>query len=313
MKKIIFTILRVIITAGIFLFIFSKLSFNESINIIKESNLIYLSISFLCILALSFIIALRWHQILKPYNFKAGIFKTFRVYMIAFFFNNFLPSTVGMDTVRGMYIVNDRKRIADVISTIILERWIGLLGIIIYVSLIPILFYSQIEIKYFLYVSIAGIISSLIFVIAVWNTKVYAFFSTLFEKIKWLNLGNKINSLYNSLRLIRDHPHLFLVNLILSILIQILFVFSNYFIVLAQQSEISLLSLIVYVPLISVISMIPITINGLGLREWAYITFFGLVIKEQALSLALTFFILITLMSLIGGAIFIFERKKIKE
>lgn len=313
MKKTLFTVLRIIITAGIMIFIFSKLEVSESFEIIMDSNMIYLLISVLFMLGLSFIIALRWHQILKAYGFSVTLIKIFRVYMIAFFFNNFLPSTVGMDVVRGAYIVKKKENLADVISTILLERWIGMLGIILYVTIIPLIFLNSINLSYFIYVSAGGMIISLIFIIAVWNDAVYGFMSNLFSRITWLNIGNRINALYLSLRTIRKHMHLFVINLLLSVLIQVFFVFANYFIVLGQGLDITFVQLLIYVPLISIISMIPVTINGIGLRDWAYITFFGLGMKEQAFSLSLTFFILLTVMSLIGGLMFIFEKKQIKE
>lgn len=313
MKKTLFTILRILVTAGILFFIFSKLEVSESMSIIGHSNISYLVISMLFMLGLSFIIAARWHQILKAYGFNVSLFKVFRVYMIAFFFNNFLPSTVGMDVVRGAYIVKRKSDLADVISTILLERWIGMLGIILYVSVIPVFFLSSIELTYFIYVSAGGVLISVIFIIAVWNDSVHELMSRLISKIKWLNIGSRINTLYLSLRTIRKHMHLFIVNLLLSVLIQVFFVFANYFIVLGQGLNITFIQLLIYVPLISIISMIPITINGIGLRDWAYITFFGLGMKEQAFSLSLTFFILLTVMSLLGGLIFIFEKKKIKE
>lgn len=313
MKKTLFTILRILITAGILFFIFGKLEVAQSINIIGHSNILYLIISVLFMLGLSFVIAVRWHQILKAYGFNVSLFKVFRVYMIAFFFNNFLPSTVGMDVVRGAYIVKRKGDLADVISTILLERWIGMLGIILYVSVIPLLFLSSIDLIYFIYVSAGGVLISVLFILAVWNDMIYDFLSRWISRIKWLNMGNRINTLYISLRTIRKHMHLFIVNLILSVLIQVFFVFANYFIVIGQDLNITFIQLLVYVPLISIISMIPITINGIGLRDWAYITFFGLGMKEQAFSLSLTFFILLTVMSLLGGLIFIFEKKKIKE
>ena len=313
MKKTLFTLLRIAVTAGILLFIFSKLEISKSFSIILSSNITDLIFAAIFMLILSFIISLRWHQILKVYGLSISLFKAFRIYMIAFFFNNFLPSTVGMDFIRGAYVDTDKKKIADVISTIILERWIGLLGIIIYVTIIPLIFFRIIDVQYFYYVSGGGGLISIIFVIAIWNERVYSILSRFIAKITWLHLGEKANNLYSSLRTMRKHPQMFFTNLILSISIQLLFVLANYFIVRSQMLDITFLDLLIYVPLISIISMIPVTINGIGLRDWAYITFFGIGMKEQAFSLSITFFILITLVSLIGGIMFIFEKKQIKE
>lgn len=313
MKQIFFTLIRVLITLAIILFIFSKIDFAGTWQIMAGSNLIFLLISFLSFFVFTFTVALRWQIILNLYKFPVSILRAFYIYMIAFFFNNFLPSTVGMDVVRGAYVPGRENRLPDVISSIIIERWIGLLGIIIYISVVPIIFFKEIDLKYFLPVSAAGITASVIFFISIVSEKVFSFFSFLFSKIKVLGLGVKINSLYNSLRIIKDHKKLFISNLALSILIQLIIVFINYFIVLSQGLSIELKPLIIYIPLISIISMIPLTINGLGLREMAYIAFFGIALKEEALSLSLSYFIISVAFSLIGGIFFIFDRKEIKE
>ncbi|MDY6787396.1 MAG: lysylphosphatidylglycerol synthase transmembrane domain-containing protein [candidate division WOR-3 bacterium] len=312
MKKHIYTAIRIIITAGILAFIFWKLDIGKSIAIIRQSDLLMLFWAFTALIIEVIIIAYRWHQLLHAYGFDISFINTARIYMIAFFFNNFLPSMVGMDVVRGIYAAREKKNIPDIISTIFIERWVGFLGIIIYLSIVPFFFIAHIDLKYVLIVSITGITASLAVIISIWNERVFNLFTQLFSKITIFNLGEKINNLYSSMKTIKDHTGIFIWNLFLSVLIQISFIIANYFIVIAQNIEITIPQLLVYIPLIAIISLIPLTINGIGLREWAYITLFGTTAKEEAFSLSITFFILFTLVSLIGGILFIFDKKEIK-
>jgi uncharacterized membrane protein YbhN (UPF0104 family) len=218
-----------------------------------------------------------------------------------------------MDFIRGAYIVSDQKRIADVISSIIIERWIGLLGIIVYISITPLLFFKYGITKYFLYVSIAGISASVMFLTVLISDKIFTFFVSFFSKITFFKIGDRINSLLYSLRIVKDRKQDLFYNLLLSIMIQVVFVFTNHLIVLSQGLAVRLVDEIIYVPFISIISMIPITINGLGLREWAYINFFKLTTKEEILSLSLTFFIVSVIYSLFGGLIFVFDKQNTKK
>jgi uncharacterized membrane protein YbhN (UPF0104 family) len=50
----------------------------------------------------------------------------------------------------------------------------------------------------------------------------------------------------------------------------------NYVLFLALGINITILNFLSVVFLISIISALPISINNIGLKEWAYITFFGL-------------------------------------
>ncbi|HAF07968.1 TPA: hypothetical protein DCG82_06150 [candidate division WOR-3] len=313
MKKILFQILRILITVLILFLIFRNIDTTQLFKILKNSNIFLLFLSVITIGIVCFIISLRWQLVLKLYNFNVSIWRAFRIYNIAFFFNNFLPSTIGMDFIRGAYIVSDEKRIADVISSIIIERWIGLLGIIVYISITPLIFFKYGVTKYFLYVSIIGILASVIFITVIISDKVFNFFIFLFSKIKILKIGEKINSLMNSLRIIKHRKSDLVYNLFLSIMIQVVFVVTNHLIVISQGLSVKLIDEIIYVPFISIISMIPITINGLGLREWAYINFFKLTTKEEIVSLSLTFFLVSVLYSIVGGFLFIFDKRNITK
>jgi hypothetical protein len=313
MKQFINTLIRIFLTVVILVVIFYKIDIRSTLLVISRSNLFYLVISFLTLFVFSYILALRWQMILKLYGFEVSVWRSFKIYMVSLFFNNFLPSTVGMDVVRGAYIADKGKQLSDVISSILIERWIGLLGIIFYVTIVPIIFFNRVQLKYFLPLSLSGIILSAVFFTAIANDRVFEFFFRMFSKINVLKLGDKINSLFTSLRLIRNHKKQLLINLFLSFMIQVVFVFTNYFIVLSQNLNISLIDLIIYVPFISVISMIPITINGLGLREWSYMTFFSGTVKEETVALSLSFFLLQVIFSFIGIYFFLTMKKNIKE
>lgn len=313
MKKNFFQILRLLITILILFLIFKNVNTSQLFTILKNSNIFFLFLAVLTVGLVCFIVALRWQLVLKLYNFDVSLSKVFKIYNIAFFFNNFLPSTVGMDFIRGAYIVSDQKRIADVISSIIIERWIGLLGIIVYISVTPLLFFKYGITRYFLYVSVIGIVSSIIFLTILISDKIFTFFISLFSKITFFKIGDKINSLMYSLRIIKHRKKDLFYNLLLSIMIQVVFVFTNHLIVLSQGLSVRLVDEIIYVPFISIIAMIPITINGLGLREWAYINFFRLTTKEEIVSLSLTFFIVSVIYSLVGGVIFIFDKQNTKK
>ena len=313
MKQFINTLIRILLTVLILAVIFAKIDFQSTISVISNSNFVFILLSFMTLFIFSYILALRWQMVLKLYGFNVSIFRSFKIYMIGLFFGNFLPSTVGTDVIRGIYISDKDKRISDVISSILIERWIGLLGILFYIIIVPMIFFSRVELKYFLPISITGLLLSAVFFIAISNDKVFLFFSGVFSKIKFLKLGEKMNSLFASLRLIKDHKKQLVINLLLSFMIQVVFVFTNYFIVLSQGLSISLTDLIIYIPFISLISMIPITINGLGLREWAYMTFFSSAMKEETVALSITFFLVTVIFSIMGGIFFLTEKKNIKE
>jgi uncharacterized membrane protein YbhN (UPF0104 family) len=75
--------------------------------------------------------------------------------------------------------------------------------------------------------------------------------------------------------------------------------------------QVTLLPFFIYLPIINVLSMIPVSFNALGVRENAYVFLFqraGLS-GEVSMTVSLVSFFLIFLWSLLGGVFFIFYKK----
>jgi len=103
--------------------------------------------------------------------------------------------------------------------------------------------------------------------------------------------------------------------LLLSFLFQVGMAWINDLLFRSFGIEVSFLHLLVIITLISVITMIPVSLNGLGVRETSYVLFFQSIGVPEgiALSVSLLFFILVTISSLIGGLFWLMERREMKS
>jgi len=68
----------------------------------------------------------------------------------------------------------------------------------------------------------------------------------------------------------------------------------------------------VFVPVITLISMIPVSLNGMGLREYAFLSLFSAigVPRESCIALGLLSSALIVLSAIPGGVVYIFFRSR---
>lgn len=66
--------------------------------------------------------------------------------------------------------------------------------------------------------------------------------------------------------------------------------------------DVPFMSVLCFVPVVSIISLIPITISGIGIREGAFVVLFGLigVLPEKAMTLSVVWFLSIVVGSLPG-------------
>jgi uncharacterized membrane protein YbhN (UPF0104 family) len=93
------------------------------------------------------------------------------------------------------------------------------------------------------------------------------------------------------------------VALLLSGLLQALIIVTYYFVGVGLNLGVPLTYFFVFVPLVTVVAMLPVSVAGLGVREGAVIFFFAKagVDAATALSLSLVWFSLTLIVSSLGG------------
>lgn len=95
-----------------------------------------------------------------------------------------------------------------------------------------------------------------------------------------------------------------------SVVFQLLIILINIYIFKAMGlSGVNWWQLMLAVPMISAISMLPFSVNGLGVRESAYLILLNPlgISAANAVTCSLVFFVIVTVLSLAGGVIYILE------
>jgi len=308
MKKAIIETLKILITIGLFYYLFrTKVPINEVISNIKSLNMFYIVFISILFLLYYFIFSLRWNFLLKAQKIDIPLTRSYLHILVSFFFNNFLPSGLGMDLVRSAY-AGGKENFEKAFGTSIMERILGMIGMML-IGIFAV-FSRKLEFAKFAILYIGLILLTVL---------IYYFFISL--KAEWLkkkvlsieifNLGDSLRKFYRAFKIYKDKRKTLLIGISYSILVQTVIIIINYFIARGLSNPISVFALITYIPIITVISLIPLTINGLGLREAAYVYFFSSlsITKGEAMSLSLIFFFASVITSCIGGIVFLFLKK----
>ena len=124
-------------------------------------------------------------------------------------------------------------------------------------------------------------------------------------------IGDRLGQLYAALASYRQHRKILLAAVLLSVGIQGLYALFYALIAHGLGVPISVLYFVLFLPLVTVVIMVPITVGGLGIREALMIVLFGEVGVAAAdiLSVSLTVYFLNTLLSLAGGVLLVLRRK----
>ncbi|MCK4545389.1 flippase-like domain-containing protein [candidate division WOR-3 bacterium] len=314
-KNILFNALRLFVAVLLMFLILRSIDFVPILGRIKTINLLWLLLGFLLTLFLVYLNAIRWKILLSTHNVNLSVWKLFRVYLIGFFFNNFLPSSIGLDTVRTVYL--RQHGLKEVASSVIIERFIGVISLFIYMF-IGFMFIERTNIDFniILYSMIVLFVLILMFFL-LFNKRIVSVFKPLVLKIRYKNIGSMAIEFYKTFLEYANNKKDLLLALLTSFLIQTIVIFINITIAKMYYIDIGIIHFFSLIPIISVLSMIPVSINAIGIREGAYVYFFTMVgtTKEMALLISLSFLVITAMTSLIGGVLFVFEKgnKKLEK
>lgn len=313
LKSLIFFILKLFLSGGILYFLVSKIGIHTITGYIRQIHLFaFISAAGLYIFSI-YLSSLRWSLLI---NQKISNQRLFSLYMIGSFFNVCLPGIIGGDAVKAYYLhrelkntdiskkdieVQDSKTGIVAIASVFMDRYIGF-GALMIIGMMAFPFGFQ-----YLHRTPEG--ASLIWLMPL------LFFAYVFGSmvIFWFRAGERfrlILKLYEYFDLYKAKRTLISKAFLYSIFIQLLNIFSVYILSKGLSFEIPMLPLLIFLPVITTISMIPISISGLGLREFAFVIFFGTIgiPSDVSMSLSLSWFFSIVAANILGFVLYLFYR-----
>lgn len=303
-------VVKLFITVALLWLILAKIEYRETVRIIMQLNRSGLWAAVLLAIAAVVLSAYKWRIILAARGWNLSLAALTKVYFTGLFFNNFLPSSIGGDLMRIYQVGRKIGSSSEAAASVILERVLATVGLAIPVLLAVIpnrrllgSFHSVLV--YFFIFCLALIILVIRPSIVHPVTQIsWRWWQKCLDKLRAIN---KVIQSYGQRKgaVVRVIGY--------SVLFQFSIVLINYFLMLAMGiNHIGLWQCTLIIPLISAASMMPVSINGLGIREGAYVLLFtplGLS-TTQAVTLSLIFFIIVTAISLLGGISFVMQKEK---
>lgn len=253
----------------------------------------------------SFVGALRWERLLDLKGIAIPYLSLVRYYFLGNFYNLLLPSALGGDSVRALSLARHTGNRKVAVTSIIVERVLGFTSICMLGLLgLAIGFNKFAESNVATLIIITTIFISLILV-SLFNRKLAEKIIIFIERLPLGKLSLKFKSVHEDFLTYGLNKYRLLENFGISLVFQIIAILNVAILGHAIGIHISFTEYLLFVPVIWVIIMIPISISGIGLREGAFVYLFTLigVDKESALLLGILDFSITVAVGLIGGAL----------
>jgi len=259
------------------------------------------------------IIATRWKLLLAIQGVSASFFTLVKSMLVAVFFNNFLPSTIGGDAMRAYDTWKMGGGKTQSVSIIFIDRLLGIFTLFIFALLALLLtsfdvsFISNVKVWILLAVA-AGFIG---IYILFFKAGVISQYLHQHDQSRPNMVIRLLEKIFDIFAVYNGKPGVLSTALMLSVLLQLNVIFHYYLLALSLGIDIPLQAMFIIIPVAIVVMMIPVSINAIGIREAIFVTMFAFygVSNADALAFAWMSFVLITVLGLLGGIVFMLRRR----
>jgi uncharacterized protein (TIRG00374 family) len=230
-----------------------------------------------------------------------------RIFFVSTFVGTFLPASVGGDAVRAFGLARLGVRSEDAVASVFMDRVLGVASVLV-MALIGLTFAREMADN-------AGVAAALAAAAAVCAAALLLVFSRraagllarVVDALPFLHLRQVADRVLQSIRRYRSHPGPLVNVLACSVAVQALRVVQAYYLGRGLGIEAPLATYMAFVPVILLIMLLPITFNGIGTSQAAFVWLFthAGVAAATAFALSVLFVALGIVGNLPGGVLFV--------
>jgi uncharacterized protein (TIRG00374 family) len=301
-------VLKVLITCGLFWYLIGKIDLQSLLLQLRSMQLLWAGTAVLTLLAQLVLTGMRWRLVGQLVGANMAPGRVFRIMLIGQFFNQLLPSAIGGDAVRVWEASREGVPLGRAAASILCDRAAGLLVVVLFVSVALLLLPMDANPDFLGAGAFVNVLTVLTGVGLVVLLVLGARISSLMMEF---HLSRPVGVLIRDMRitLFSDWKSFQIVGL--STVIQVLIVFVVYCFAKGINAELSIANGLVLIPMIMLVSMIPLSLAGWGLRESAMVIGLGLVgiSAVEATAISVSVGLAQIVIGLPGGALWMLRRR----
>lgn len=307
--------LKLALLCTIFYWILRSVNIKDTINVLEKTNIVYFFIAFLLSNISNIFLTIKWKRLASPLKIKSNFLELLKLNYISIFYSSFLPGQSTGELVKGIRLAKKEGSFQNAWIPIFIDKVTNLL-IIFIIGFIAVITDEGFRDNSTLITSVSLLTLSLLLITLILFSektgqltnylkdnlaKVLKYFKIKIEFIENLNL--------NYLEYYRHHKHILLETLFWSLLTKLPHVFAFLILALSLNIHLNIMQCTWLFSIVSLVTFLPISFSGLGIRESTIIVTLAQVGVERssALSLSLLIFAVGILIALLGGLVELFS------
>ena len=306
-------LLKVAFIAACFVIIFSKIHPSELQKHFAEVAPGWVLAAWLTVLAEPVLVGVKWNLLLREKGINLGLLRIVRIVFTSNFLSVAVPVSVGADALRLMMVTGAQQSFTHAAGALVADRILGALAIMV-LSLIGVAWAGAALLGAQTLWSILVIAAVVLTLIGLLLSPLPVFWVPLLKRglagrgnfaARLVAIAERAVAVHESLTSFRHHPGQLAKVFTLNLLAQVLRVFQIVLLFRAVGHPVPVSQAAAFVPIINMFTLLPISYFGLGVKEGAFLYFFGRAGLAKALCLTVSFITYpLILGAMLPGALF---------
>ena len=308
-KPALVLLMKVLVSVGLLVFFFTRIHIERFFNTFASADFSYIVLALVVYFLSQFLSTLRWEVLARPLGFKKPFMVFLNFYLIGMFFNLFAPGTVGGDVSRIYYLARDEEgerekkwggATLNAAVSVFVDRVIGMM-VLVWLGALGLLLFPE--------YAVPSAVRLLTFALAL-GFVVGGLLIPVLRRILPEVGYSTVVKLRIALRSYRAHRQAIPQAIALSFAVHLIQAWIHLLIGRAIHIEIPFSYCIIVYPLVGTFAAIPISLNGLGLREGGYLFLLAVIgiNSEKAVAFGILLFLVVAADSLVGGIVFLLKK-----
>lgn len=262
------SLLKIVLSIGLLAIVLRQVGWQETWQTLRSARWPYLVVAFGLAILNIIVRAYRWKILADALGMHISLARLTSLYFVGTFFSDFLPTGVGGDVVRAYEVAQVSENGAAAVGTVLVDRATGLLALFLMASF-SLLFSHRL-------VSLQIVLVILLLTAVSWGGSIFFMRRDWLERLKLLHLLGKVRQLEEVYQSVYACGARAIGGALgISLAVNVLLIAMNYLVALSLGVRLSLGYFLLFVPIISFLLVLPVSLSGWGVREGGYVYLFS--------------------------------------
>jgi hypothetical protein len=306
-KRQLFLVLKILFSSTLMFLLYRRIPLEDLKGIFASLEYIYFVPICLLLFMNAVLSALKWRLFLLADGIDIPLPRLTMTYLIGSFYNLFLPSSIGGDSYRIYDIAQQSRDSVRSAASVFADRFSGFLALVSLSLISSVLVAQQFNNLFFLLAPLLIFLLMLVLLIALVKEKPVRSLLSLTRLDRFALLVKLMEKFFRSFQCYGADRKLLGQVMLISFIFQLSVISIIHLLALSLHTSVAFFYFSAFVPLITLMEALPISVFGLGLRDVGYVFFFGWVGMTDVQTRSLALLVLATSVgySLVGGLVYI--------